>query len=197
MGIRPLRVTRPQCSLVATSLPHRIRGVREGVLDPRWPACRQAGVPLAPWTVNDTKIPQGRLALVSYLSVGLVILLLIGFWKLQVIQSGHFSDLAERNQIRYIPIIAPRGALLDREGRVLVDSYPSFSILLLRDDPKALQKDLPLIEDGLGISKADLEGQLDAAKFEPKFEPIVIKPAASQADIAFVESHRADISALE
>ena len=42
-----------------------------------------------------------------------------------------------------------------------------------------------------------MEGQLDAAKFEPKFEPIVIKPAASQADIAFVESHRADISALE
>src|SRR5579863_6284496 len=197
MGIRPLRVTRPQCSLVAASLPHRIRGVREGVLDPRWPACRQAGVPLAPWTVNDTKIPQGRLALVSYLSVGLVIILLIGFWKLQVVQSGHFADLAERNRIRYIPIIAPRGAMLDREGRVLVDSYPSFSILLLRDQPKLLAKSLPQIEDGLGISREDLQTQLDAARDEPKFEPVVIKPAASEADIAFVESHRADLPVLE
>ncbi len=152
---------------------------------------------MAPWSVNDQKVPQGRLALFSYVSVVFIVLLLIGFWKLQVIQSGHFSDLAERNQIRYIPIIAPRGALLDREGRVLVDSYPSFSILLLRDDPKALQKSLPQIEDGLGISKADLEGQLDAAKFEPKFQPIVIKPGASQADIAFVESHRADLPVLE
>ncbi len=97
---------------------------------------------MAPWSVNDQKIPQGRLALFSYVSVAFIVLLLVGFWKLQVIQSGHFSDLAERNQIRYIPIIAPRGALLDREGRVLVDSYPSFSILLLRDDPKALQKSL-------------------------------------------------------
>jgi penicillin-binding protein 2 len=152
---------------------------------------------LAPWSVNDQKIPQGRLALFSYVSVAFIVLLLVGFWKLQVIQSGHFSDLAERNQIRYIPIIAPRGALLDREGRVLVDSYPSFSILLLRDDPKALQKSLPSIEDGLGISKDDLTQQLENARFEPKFEPIVIKPAASQADIAFVESHRADLPVLE
>jgi penicillin-binding protein 2 len=152
---------------------------------------------LAPWTVNDTKIPQGRLALVSYLSVGLVILLLIGFWKLQVVQSGHFADLAERNRIRYIPIIAPRGAMLDREGRVLVDSYPSFSILLLRDQPKLLKKSLPQIEEGLGISEQDLQQQLDAAKDEPKFQPVVIKPAASEADIAFVESHREDLPVLE
>ena len=152
---------------------------------------------MAPWTVNDTRIPQARLALVSYLSVGLVILLLLGFWKLQVVQSGHFADLAERNRIRYIPIIAPRGAMLDRDGRVLVDSYPSFSILLLRDQPKLLEKSLPQIEEGLGITKEDLFEQLDAARNEPKFQPIVIKPAASDADIAFVESHRADLPVLE
>jgi len=152
---------------------------------------------LAPWSVNDQKIPQGRLALFSYVSVAFIVLLLVGFWKLQVIQSGHFSDLAERNQIRNIPIIAPRGALLDREGRVLVDSYPSFSILLLRDDPKALQKSLAAIEEGLGISKEDLTQQLENARFEPKFVPIIVKPAASEADIAFVESHRADLPVLE
>jgi penicillin-binding protein 2 len=152
---------------------------------------------LAPWSVNDPKVPQERLALFSYVSVTFIVLLLVGFWKLQVIQSGHFADLAERNQIRYIPIIAPRGAMLDREGRVLVDSYPSFSILLLRDNPKLVDKNLPQIADGLGISKTDLQQQLDIAKYEPKFQPVVIKPAASEADIAFVESHRADLPLLE
>ena len=39
--------------------------------------------------------------------------------------------------------------------------------------------------------------QLDGAKNEPKFQPVVIKPAATQADIAFVESHRADLPVLE
>lgn len=151
---------------------------------------------MASWNVNDQRIPQDRLALVSYLSVGLVVLLLVGFWKLQVVQSNHFTDLAERNRVRSIPIIAQRGPMLDRDGRVLVDSYPSFSILLLRDDPRSLEKSLPQIEEGLGISKDDLRQQLEAARAEPKFQPVVIKPAASQADIAFVESHRADLPVL-
>jgi penicillin-binding protein 2 len=152
---------------------------------------------LASWNVNDQKIPQGRLALVSYLSVAMVVVLLVGFWKLQVVQSGHFADLAERNRVRSIPIIAPRGTMLDREGRVLVDSYPSFSILLLRDDMKAIEKSLPQIEEGLGISRNDLWQQVDAAKNAPKFQPVVIKPLATDADIAFVESHRADLPVLE
>ena len=160
------------------------------------PSC-SAGVSLAPWNVSDQKIPLGRLALVSYVSVFFIALLLVGFWKLEVVQSGHFADLAEKNQIRSIPIIAPRGAMLDREGRVLVDSYPSFSILLLRDNLKQDERSLPLIEEGLGIDKNDLQAQLDAARYAPKFQPIVIKPAASEADIAFVDSHRADLPMLD
>ncbi len=152
---------------------------------------------MASWNVYDQKIPQSRLALFSYLSAAFVILLLIGFWKLQVVQSEHFADLADKNGIRSIPIIAQRGAMLDRGGRVLVDSYPSFSILLLRDNPKLLEKNLPQIEDGLDIPKEDLQQQLDAARSEPKFLPIIIKPGATEADIAFVESHRADIPVLE
>jgi penicillin-binding protein 2 len=152
---------------------------------------------LAPWSISDQKIPQGRLALVSYLSVVFVVLLLVGFWKLQVVQSGHFVDLAERNRVRSIPIIAPRGAMLDRDGRILVDSYPSISILLLRDDLKALEKSLPQIEEGLGISREDLRQMVEAAKNEPKFQPIIIKPVASDADKAFVESHRVDLPVLE
>jgi penicillin-binding protein 2 len=152
---------------------------------------------LSSWNVNDQRIPQGRLTLFSYVSVAFVIILLVGFWKLQVIQSGHFSDLAQKNGIRSIPIIAPRGAMLDREGRVLVDSFPSFSILLLRDNPKLIQKYLPEIESGLNISRADLQAEIDAARTEPRFMPVIIKPEASEADLAFVESHRSDIPILD
>ncbi len=152
---------------------------------------------MANWIGSDQKLPQGRLILVSYVVVLEVILLLIGFWKLQIIQSGHFADLAEKNRIRTIPIIAPRGKMLDRYGRVIVDNYPSFSILLLRDDPAQIKRDLPQITSGLDITAQDLEQQLTEARDEPKFQPIVVKPEASDADLAFVESHRADLPELE
>ena len=152
---------------------------------------------MSSWNVNDGRIPQGRLTLFSYVSVAFVIFLLVGFWKLQVVQSDHYADLAEKNGIRSIPIIAPRGAMLDRNGRVLVDSYPSFSILLLRDNPKLIEKYLPQVELGLNITPEDMKAQLEAARGEPRFMPVIIKPEASQADIAFVESHRVDIPILD
>ena len=152
---------------------------------------------MAYWFENEHKLPQSRLAVVPYVIVGTIALLLFGFWKLQVIDSEHYLQLAERNRIRLIPIIAPRGKMLDREGRVLVDSYPSFSVLLLRDDPQQIERSLPVIAEGLGVQVEDLQQQLEAAKTLPKFQPIVIKPLATKGDIDFIETHRADIPALE
>jgi penicillin-binding protein 2 len=149
------------------------------------------------WFRNDNRLPQARLAIASYVIVGMVGLLLLGFWKLQVVDSDKYGQMAERNRVRSIPIIAPRGRMLDRDGRVLVDNYPSFSILLLRDDPALIDKNLPAIADGLGIPISDLKDQLESTKNLPKFQPIVIKPEATNADVAFIESHRSDIPLLE
>jgi penicillin-binding protein 2 len=149
------------------------------------------------WFRNDNRLPQARLAIASYVIVGMVGLLLLGFWKLQVVDSDKYGQMAERNRVRSIPIIAPRGRMLDRDGRVLVDNYPSFSILLLRDDPALIDKNLPIIADGLGIPLSDLKDQLESTKNLPKFQPIVIKPEATNADVAYIESHRSDIPLLE
>ena len=149
------------------------------------------------WFRNDNRLPQARLAVASYFIVGMIGVLLIGFWKLQVIDADKYSTMAERNRVRYIPVIAPRGRMLDRDGRVLVDNRPSFSVLLLRDDLAQVEKHLAGISDGLGIPIDDLRDQLKNTKNLPKFQPIVIKPDASQADIAFIESHRSDIPVLE
>jgi len=139
------------------------------------------------WFRNDNRLPQARLAVASYIIVGMIGVLLIGFWKLQVIDADRYSSLAERNRVRYIPVIAPRGRMLDRDGRVLVDNRPAFSVLLLRDDPALVEKHLPGIADGLGIRLDDLRDQLANTKNLPKFQPIIIKPDASPADIAFIE----------
>src|SRR5271169_3338911 len=101
----------------------------------------------------------------------MILLLLVGFWKLQVIDSNHYQELAEKNRIRTIPLIAPRGKMLDREGRVIVDNYPSFSVLLLRDDMNQVTRALPQISEGLGLAKDDIQQQIDGAKWLAKYEP--------------------------
>src|ERR1700686_976158 len=175
----------------ATNSPERVRPL--AAADERL----ARGVFVSYWFGNDNRLPQQRLAIVSYVIVGMVGVLLIGFWKLQVIDSDKFLQWAERNRVRSIPVIAPRGRMLDRDGRVLIDNYPSFSVLLLRDDPAQVEKNLPAISEGLGIPLADLKEQLQNSRNLKNFQPIVIKPEASKADVAFIESHRTDIPLLE
>jgi penicillin-binding protein 2 len=152
---------------------------------------------LAHWIGNDERLPQGRLTVMQYAIFGVTVLLILGFFKLQIVDSEYYFQLAERNRVRSVPIIAPRGRMLDRESRVIVDNYPSFSVLLLREDAALLAQHLPDVAAGLGLPLEQLQLELESKKHIPKFEPIIIKPEATEADLAFIESHRADLPLLE
>src|SRR2546428_13197912 len=116
------------------------------------------------WLGNDLKLPQTRLTIVSYIILGMIALLLVGFWKLQVIDSDRYTQLAERNRVRTIPLIAPRGRMLDREGRVLLDNHSSFSALLLRDDAHPVYRSRPHVARRLGILLEDLHQDLEESR---------------------------------
>src|SRR5208337_2743294 len=90
---------------------------------------------------REEKVSALRLTAVQYVVLFIFLLLAYGLWRLQVMQSGKYAQLAEQNRVRNVPILAPRGKILDREGRVIVDNYPSFSALLLRDSARDLNAD--------------------------------------------------------
>jgi penicillin-binding protein 2 len=146
---------------------------------------------------DDQRLPQSRLIALSVVVVLFTSLLLFGFWNLQVLDTRHYAELAERNRIRTIPIIAPRGRIYDRNGHILLDNYPSFSVLLERDSPQQVRQFLPEIAAGLGIDLDGLKQEVDDAAGLPHYQPLVILSDATSADIAFVEAHRADIPPLD
>jgi penicillin-binding protein 2 len=71
---------------------------------------------------RDEKVSAIRLTAVQYIILAVFLMLTYGLWRLQVSQSGLYSSLAEKNRIRNVPILAPRGKILDREGRIIVDN---------------------------------------------------------------------------
>src|SRR5204863_10072978 len=62
-----------------------------------------------------------------------LVALAVAFWILQVLQYQTYAELAENNQIRTIPLRAPRGVLYDRNGTVLVQNNYSYTIVLVRE----------------------------------------------------------------
>ena len=100
---------------------------------------------------RDDKVSAFRLTAAQYMILAIFLVLAYGLWRLQVMQSDLYASLAEKNRIRNVPILAPRGKILDREGRIIVDNYPSFSALLLRDTSHDLAADADLIAQGLHL----------------------------------------------
>ena len=124
----------------------------------------------------------------QYSAVGIFFILISGFWQLQVQQEETYSEAAERNSVKSLPILAPRGKILDRDGRVIVDNHSSWTLILSRETLK--QEHLPAIAEGLNLDLTDLNARLARYHGRPKFEPLILKEELSQADLAFVEAHR-------
>src|SRR5215472_12087693 len=100
---------------------------------------------------QDGRLPAWRITAFQYLICVVFLALLGGYWRLQVDQHQYYLQESDRNRIRNLPVIAPRGKVLDREGRLLVDNMPAFSVLLSRENAAALTRDrLGKIAVGLG-----------------------------------------------
>lgn len=123
--------------------------------------------------------------------------LLSGFWQLQVQSPDVYAARAERNRIKSLPLLAPRGKIMDRDGRILVDNSPTFKVLLSRAAMRA--ENLPLIAEGLNISYEQLRTQLQRLRTSnaPEYQALILKENLAPGDLAFVESHRAEFPELE
>jgi penicillin-binding protein 2 len=146
---------------------------------------------------RDEKLSPARLTAAQYIILGIFLILAYGLWRLQVMQSDFYSLAAERNRIRNVPVLAPRGRILDREGRTIVDNYPSFSALLLRDSSRDLLVDADLIAEGLHLDPNEVRARIRRFASMPQYQPIFLKEDITPDELQFIEAHRNELPELD
>ena len=146
---------------------------------------------------RDEKVSAIRLTAAQYIILGIFLVLAYGLWRLQVMQADYYSLAAERNRIRNVPVLAPRGKILDREGRVIVDNYPSFSALLLRDSSRDLNADADLIAQGLHLNPDEVRARIKRFASMPQYQPIFLKEDITPDELQFIEAHRNELPELD
>lgn len=129
-----------------------------------------------------------KIAVFQYATVGVFAFLIAGFWTLQVQSPQFYGEQARHNSIKSMPILAARGRILDRDGRVIVDNHSSFTLMLARE--LLVKEDLKPIAVGLELDYGELVARIERVKARPKYVPIVLKENLTLADLAFVDSHR-------
>jgi penicillin-binding protein 2 len=119
-------------------------------------------------------------------------------YYLQIVRGEYYSERAESQRVRLIPIPAPRGAIFDRNGKLLVDSRPTYNVVLSNEPLKSLNVN-DRVDDyslGLNMERQFVIERLNLIKKQNEFEAMVLKENADMRDIAWVEAHSLEFPEL-
>jgi penicillin-binding protein 2 len=140
---------------------------------------------------EDLRGVQTRLTIVQYGAVFFFAALLVIFWHLQVVRGRYFRERAENNRRRDVTIAAPRGVLLDRNGRVLVENRPSFNVVVNPEGAGDLDRTVTHLAHLLHVGEARIR-ELLVRRGAP-FRQVVIKADASDEDVASVKARHLEL----
>lgn len=119
----------------------------------------------------------------------LLALLLGVYWVHQVLRSDEYARQAENNRQRSVPISASRGFILDRNGRLLAENEPSFTLLLYRRESRDVEESLRFVSSLLGRPLEDLRRRVERARTGYDFVPVVLDDDLTVAEVGAVEAH--------
>ena len=141
---------------------------------------------------------SARIVVIQVFAFILLTILGVRLYYLQIQKGEIYVDKAENQRVRLIPIPAPRGTIFDREGKVLVDSRPTYNVTLANEPIKKIDV-TDRIDDyanGLSLEEQFVTERLDFIKKQPAFETLVLKENATMNDIVWVESHALEFPEL-
>src|SRR5215510_1443069 len=142
--------------------------------------------------MEDRRRITSRLTILQYGITVVFSILAVSFWVLQVVEHAKFEEMAENNHQRTLALRAPRGLVLDRDGKVLVENRLSYSITIDRERTKDLNRTIRLLAAVLGMEESSVRTIVDRHRREPTYRPITIVQDATLAQVAAVHARRLD-----
>ena len=126
----------------------------------------------------------------------LFILLILYFWKLQILDFQVFWQKSEENRIREIVVPPQRGLIRDRNGIVLAKNIASFKASLIRENCKDYEETCLRISQLLDLEREILEERIEKYKSQPLFQPIVIKDNLTYEEVSRIKSRQYEMPEL-
>ncbi|MEX2571027.1 MAG: penicillin-binding protein 2 [Gemmatimonadota bacterium] len=136
-----------------------------------------------------------RAAIATLLVAGIVVFLGSAFFRTQVVRSEDFTLRADENRMRVIPVPAPRGAVLDRNGELIAETLTSYSLYLQPTSIDSARVALLLLQPTLELGEAHMERMIGELRERPE-QPLLLARALSFDQVSWIEENRADLPQL-
>jgi len=133
---------------------------------------------------KESQLFLNRTVAATTLSFILTLVLLVRLAFLQIHQNELYSTLSFTNQVRILPLTPPRGLIYDRNGILLAENTPAFSLTLIKDQVTDIPHTLERLKKLLYLRDSELEHFYKQAKYKRRYEPITIRSKLSEDDVA-------------
>ena len=141
---------------------------------------------------HESNLFRTRVIFAYVVIVALFLGLVLRLVELQVIEHGHFQTLSHNNRVKIVPIAPTRGLIFDRNGVVLAQNTPSFSLEIVPEDVGDLEKVVDELREIIGISDADEQRFLSLVSKNRRFDSIALRTRLTEEEVArfAVNRHR-------
>jgi len=147
--------------------------------------------------VREVMEAKRRILQFSFVVGAIFFVLLLRLWHLQILSTDDYRNMSENNRLRFVPVAASRGAIMDRNGKVLVSNRPSFSLAVVPQEVKDKDALLTQLASILGLDRTELSERWDKGKGRARYYPVVLASNISRDQVEIVEENRLRLPGVE
>jgi penicillin-binding protein 2 len=132
-----------------------------------------------------------RIGILGMVVLAAFAVLLLRLWSLQVLSGERYLNAAQDNQLRTVRIQAPRGPVLDRNGKVLVGNTPGMSVLIRPADlpTEGRYQLLRRLSEVVDVPVPAMVRQIEKRKGDP-LTPIIVKRGVHDDQVHYIEERK-------
>ncbi len=147
--------------------------------------------------IRENMEAKRRILLLSFVVGVIFAVLVLRLWHLQILNVDDYRSMSENNRLRFVPEAASRGAIMDRNGTVLVSNRPSFSLAVVPQEVKDRDGLLNQLVALLGLDRAELAERWEKGKGRARYYPVVLASNISRDQVEIVEENRLRLPGVE
>ena len=145
-------------------------------------------------TKNETSIRR-------YITLNILVLivfsiLILKFFQLQVVQHNRYKTKANINSVRVESLSAPRGSILDRNGKIIVDNAPTYVLIALPNVVNNIDSAISVICQLINLDSTFLSNNYKK-HYNGYFTPVRLTKDLTFEQISRLEEHRLDLHGIE
>jgi penicillin-binding protein 2 len=147
---------------------------------------------------REKQIYAFRSVLAVFFVLGLTAALIIRLHHLQLVNHEHFKTLSDKNRMQLQPIAPNRGLIYDRNGALLADNKPIFSVVIIPEYSKNIDESIASIQGIINITPEHIKRfKKRILRSRRPYQPVILKSKLDEKEIARIEVRRHELKGID